>query len=114
MARAPGRNAHRRRGAGASRGVGRDRASARGSIGGLEDLEEALAIAEAGGVASDIVISLTYIGEWRWLLQGPEVGVPDYERAIAIAAHRGAVNQGVQARVAVLPALVELGRWDRV
>jgi class 3 adenylate cyclase/tetratricopeptide (TPR) repeat protein len=84
-----------------------------GDIGGLLDLEEALSIAEAGGNASEIVISHTYIGEWRWLLEGPAVAVADYERAIEVADGRGAVNQGTQAKVVVLPALVELGAWDR-
>ena len=92
--------------------VGDGRCSS-GDDGGLRDLEEALRIAETGGKASEIVISHTYVGEWRWLFEGPATAVADYERAIEIAERRGAVHQGTQARVVLLPAFVELGRWDQ-
>src|SRR5204862_2370410 len=93
--------------------IGGDGRCSRGDFRGLRDLQEALRIAEAGGNASEIVISHTYVGEWRWLMEGPEVAVSDYERAIEVAEGRGAVNQGIQAKAVLLPAFVELGRWDR-
>ena len=80
---------------------------------GVQQLEEALRIAEQGGNASEIAISHTYVGEWKWLFEGPLVAVPDYERALEVAEGRGAVNQALQAKVVVLPAFVELGWWDR-
>jgi tetratricopeptide (TPR) repeat protein len=80
---------------------------------GVQQLEEALRIAEQGGNASEIAISHTYVGEWKWLFEGPIAAVPDYERALEVAEGRGAVNQALQAKVVVLPAFVELGWWDR-
>ena len=85
-----------------------------GDIGGLDDLREALEIATARGSASDIVISRTYVAEWLSLMNGPEAGLEAYEEAVTLAEHRGAFNQGTQAKVASLSALVELGRWDDV
>jgi len=80
-------------------------------IGGLDDLREALEIATARGSASDIVISRTYVAEWLSLMNGPAAGLEVYEEAVTFAEHRGAFNQGTQAKVASLSALVELGRW---
>jgi len=83
-----------------------------GDVGGLDDLREALEIATACGSASDIVISRTYVAEWLSLMNGPAAGLEVYEEAVTFAEHRGAFNQGTQAKVASLSALVELGRWD--
>jgi class 3 adenylate cyclase/tetratricopeptide (TPR) repeat protein len=83
-----------------------------GDVGGLDDLREALDIATARGSASDIVISRTYVAEWLSLMNGPAAGLEVYEEAVTLAEHRGAFNQGTQAKVASLSALVELGRWD--
>src|SRR5439155_22614255 len=80
-------------------------------IGGLDYLREALEIATARGSASDIVISRTYVAEWLSLMDGPAAGLEVYEEAVTFAEHRGAFNQGTQAKVASLSALVELGRW---
>jgi len=83
-----------------------------GDVGGLDDLREALEIATARGSGSDIVISHTYVAEWLSLMSGPAAGLDAYEEAVTLAEHRGAFNQGTQAKVASLSALVELGRWD--
>ncbi|HTG46692.1 MAG TPA: adenylate/guanylate cyclase domain-containing protein [Actinomycetota bacterium] len=84
-----------------------------GDLGGLADLGEALAIAERRGVASDIVISRSYLGEWRCLRDGPAAALPDYEGAIALAERRGALSQGDQAKVVALELQVDVGRWDQ-
>ena len=42
-----------------------------GDLGGVDDLREALAIAEASGVAIDIVTSYSYLLEWVGLEDGP-------------------------------------------
>jgi class 3 adenylate cyclase/tetratricopeptide (TPR) repeat protein len=83
-----------------------------GDVGGIDDFHDALRIAQTGGSASNLVISHTYVGEWRWLLQGPAAALPDYEEAMVIAQRRGALNQGVQAKMVTLGILTDLGRWD--
>jgi hypothetical protein len=45
-------------------------------------------------------------------MSGPAAGLEVYEEAVTFAEHRGAFNQGTQAKVASLSALVEIGRWD--
>ena len=83
-----------------------------GDEGGLEDLEEALSIALTRGSASNLVISHTYVGEWRWLLEGPAAALPAYEEAMAVAERRGSLNQGTQAKMVALGLLSDLGEWD--
>ena len=84
-----------------------------GDVEGLEDFEEALSIARTGGSASNLVISHTYVGEWRWLLEGPAAALPAYEEAMAVAERRGSLNQGTQAKMVALGLLSDLGEWDR-
>ncbi len=84
-----------------------------GDVEGLEDFEEALSIAQTGGSASNLVISHTYVGEWRWLLEGPAAALPAYEEAMAVAERRGSLNQGTQAKMVALGLLSDLGQWDR-
>ncbi|HUL86497.1 MAG TPA: adenylate/guanylate cyclase domain-containing protein [Actinomycetota bacterium] len=84
-----------------------------GDVEGLEDFEEALSIAQTRGSASNLVISHTYVGEWRWLLEGPAAALPAYEEAMAVAERRGSLNQGTQAKMVALGLLSDLGEWDR-
>jgi len=84
-----------------------------GDLGGLEDLEEALRLAEAVGEAGDIVTSHNYLAEWIGATQGPAQAVVLYEAGLALAERRGVVSQGHWTKGSAVGPLFEMGDWDR-
>ncbi|HCO02901.1 MAG TPA: hypothetical protein DIT48_05985 [Actinobacteria bacterium] len=81
-----------------------------GDLGGLEDLEEALRLAEAVGEAGDIVTSHNYLAEWIGATQGPAQAVVLYEAGLALAERRGVVSQGHWTKGSAVGPLFENGR----
>jgi hypothetical protein len=81
---------------------------------GVDDLQEALARAQAIGSVSDIVTSLSYLADREWQERSPAAALDLLNEAGELADRRGAFSQGSWAKTAALELLVELGRWDEV
>jgi class 3 adenylate cyclase/tetratricopeptide (TPR) repeat protein len=90
-----------------------DSRSSLGDLGGIQDLEEALRLSQASGSASDLVTSLSYLGEWLWTTQGPAAGMVHIHEGIRLAERLGVVSQGLWTKAGGLEALVDMGDWDR-
>jgi class 3 adenylate cyclase/tetratricopeptide (TPR) repeat protein len=85
-----------------------------GDPGGVEDLRDALARAQALGSVSDIVTSYNYLADREWQEQGPAAALELLDEASDLADRRGAFSQGSWTKVAALELLSELGRWDEL
>jgi class 3 adenylate cyclase/tetratricopeptide (TPR) repeat protein len=84
-----------------------------GDLGGLEDLREALRLAEQEHSTSDIVTSRNYLGEWLAALEGPAAAMREFEAAIELAERRGFSTAAQWAKATAVGALFDLGDWDR-
>ncbi|MGZ8631699.1 MAG: ATP-binding protein [Actinomycetota bacterium] len=85
-----------------------------GDLGGVDDLREAVAVAEASGVAIDIVTSYSYLLEWVGLQDGPSVALP-MNRATADLCHRrGLEGQAMWTRAEEFWLLFDAGLWDEL
>jgi class 3 adenylate cyclase len=85
-----------------------------GDLGGVEDLREALEIAEASGIAIDIVTSYSYLLEWVGLEEGPSVGLPMNRTAVDLCRRRGIEGQGMWTRAEGLWLRFDACLWDEV
>jgi tetratricopeptide (TPR) repeat protein len=85
-----------------------------GDLGGVDDLREALAIAEASGSAIDIVTSHSYLLEWVGLEDGPSVGLPMNRATVDLCRRRGIEGQGMWTRAEGLWLRFDAGLWDEV
>jgi tetratricopeptide (TPR) repeat protein len=92
---------------------GDTRSSLGDAEGGLEDLRNALTLAEGRGKPHEIVTSLAYLAEWDWAEEGPRAAIPHYDRAIGISERLGILSQGVRSMFGRASANFELGEWDR-
>jgi class 3 adenylate cyclase/tetratricopeptide (TPR) repeat protein len=84
-----------------------------GDLGGLEDLREALHLAEQEHSTSDIVTSRNYLGEWLTALEGPAAAMREFEAAIELAERRGFSTAAQWAKATAVVTLFDLGDWDR-
>jgi class 3 adenylate cyclase/tetratricopeptide (TPR) repeat protein len=84
-----------------------------GDAGGLDDLREALRIAQSNGNAADVVTSENYLGDWMYALQGPAASMPFFDHALAAAERRGVVSQSLWTKAGALSVLFDMGDWDR-
>jgi class 3 adenylate cyclase/tetratricopeptide (TPR) repeat protein len=84
-----------------------------GDLGGLDDLREALRLAEAEHGTSDIVTSRNYLGEWLAALEGPAAAMREFEAAIELSERRGFSTAAQWAKGTAVIALFDLGDWDR-
>jgi hypothetical protein len=85
-----------------------------GDLGGLEDLREALRSAEASGNALDMATSLSYLGEWVGLTEGPERWLELNDAVIDLCDRRGILAQAMWARAESMSPLYDAGRWDDI
>ncbi|MGH2539602.1 MAG: hypothetical protein ACRDGK_03690, partial [Actinomycetota bacterium] len=85
-----------------------------GDLGGVDDLRGALEIAEASGVAIDIVTSYSYLLEWVGLMDGPSVGLPMNRTAVDLCRRRGIEGQGMWARAEGFWLRFDAGLWDEL
>jgi hypothetical protein len=85
-----------------------------GDLGGVDDLREALEIAEASGIAIDIVTSYSYLLEWVGLQEGPSVGLPMNRTAVDLCLRRGIEGQGMWTRAEGLWLRFDACLWDEV
>ena len=87
-----------------------DARCATGDLGGLEDLDEALELTRPLGV-SEVATSLSYVGDWRWMLDGPIAAREVFEEAVRITAKAGIASQGMWSTTHLLLVSAELGDW---
>jgi tetratricopeptide (TPR) repeat protein len=85
-----------------------------GDLGGVDDLREALAIAETSGVAIDIVTSHSYLLEWVGLESGPSVALPMNRATADLCRRRGIEGQGMWTRAEGLWLRFDAGLWEEV
>ena len=85
-----------------------------GDPSGIDDLREALRIAEVRGSAAEIIASCDYLAEWTRAMQGPPAAVEIYERGLALAERRGVASQGMWTKAGSLWLFFELGDWNRL
>ena len=83
-----------------------------GDLGGVEDLRKALEIAEASGVAIDIVTSYSYLLEWVGLEDGPGTGLPMNRATVDLCRRRGFEGQGMWTRAEGFWLRFDAGLWD--
>ncbi len=79
---------------------------------GMEDLRTALDRSFREESGSGPMVSLFYLGEWRWALEGPGAGLEEHERGIELAARRGLVRFEEWGKAESLWMLFDAGRWD--
>jgi class 3 adenylate cyclase/tetratricopeptide (TPR) repeat protein len=84
-----------------------------GDLRGLDNLREALRLAEAARNATDTVTSRNYLAEWLWAVEGPAAGLPHHEAALELAERRGIMSQGLYTKGGSIGLLFDLGDWDR-
>ena len=83
-----------------------------GDAGGLDDLGEALQISYHLGLGMEAAQSRTYLGEAKWQLEGPAVGLAYHEAAVEMARQRGMANQAMWALAESVWMLYDIGSWD--
>jgi len=85
-----------------------------GDLGGVDDLRKALELAEASGVAIDIVTSYSYLLEWVGLEDGPATGLPMNRATVDLCLRRGIEGQGMWTRAEGLWLRFDAGLWDEL
>jgi class 3 adenylate cyclase len=85
-----------------------------GDLGGVDDLREALSIAEASGSAIDVITSNSYLLEWVGLEDGPGVGLPMNRATVDLCRRRGIAGQGMWTRAEGFWLLFDSGRWNEL
>ncbi len=81
---------------------------------GIDDLREALRLAEEIGSVSDIITSHSYLADREWMVDGPTVALARLDQASGLADRRGAFSQGSWTKISSLEILFELGRWNEL
>ena len=85
-----------------------------GDLAGVDDLHEALRLAEASGVAIDIVTSYSYLLEWVGLESGPSVALPMNRATTDLCRRRGIEGQGTWTRAEGFWLRFDAGLWDEL
>lgn len=85
-----------------------------GDLGGVDDLRKALEIAEASGVAIDIVTSYSYLLEWVGLEDGPAIGLPMNRATADLCRRRGIEGQGMWTRAEGFWLRFDAGLWNEL
>ena len=85
-----------------------------GDLGGVEDLEDALRIAEGLGLARESVMPLLILAEIGWATSGPTSALETAGRAQRLASQRGLGEMEIASRTTRLGPLFDLGRWDEL
>ena len=85
-----------------------------GDLGGVEDLEDALRIAEGLGLARESVMPLLILAEIGWATSGPTSALETAGRAQHLADQRGLGEMEIASRTTRLGPLFDLGRWDEL
>ena len=86
----------------------------RGDLGGVDDLGDALRIAEGLGLARESVMPLLILAEIGWATSGPASALETADRAEQLSSRRGLGEMEVASRTTRLGPLFDLGRWDEL
>ena len=82
--------------------------------GGLVDLRESLAALKEGGDIYNVASSYSNVGDWEWMLEGPERGLASHLEAIEFDERRGLRGPAMWIRGETTWMLYDLGRWDEI
>jgi len=85
-----------------------------GDLGGLDDLERALAIAEGSGSSRTHAQILYIMAELQWALDGPAKGLELATAGAEFAERRGVMDEVAGCRALALGPLFDLGKWDEL
>ena len=85
-----------------------------GDSGGLEEVENALELAQGEGLGRETSVQFNNVGYLRWLMRGPAAAVETYRRGIAFGEHRGLLLEAQWMKVSLGEALYDLGHWDEL
>ena len=83
-----------------------------GDLGGMDDLWEALRLAETTGTVLDQATSYSYLSEWVGVTEGPARGLELNDASIEICDRRGIQGRAMWARAESLWLLYDAGRWE--
>lgn len=78
---------------------------------GLQDLEDAVILAEASGLLSHAAIALNNLGHGLWRLEGTRRAIQPLERGMEIAEQRGVLSHAEWIRHTMIEILVDRGDW---
>ena len=85
-----------------------------GDLGGLDDLERALAIAEGSGSSRTHAQILYIMAELQWALDGPAKGLELATAGAEFAERRGVMDEVAGCRALALGPLFDLGKWNEL
>ena len=83
-------------------------------FGGLDDLRQALQLAQEVGAGNDAAVLYNSLAEPLWVADGPEVALETCRTGIDFAERRGLARTARWIRSASFGPLADLGRWDEV
>jgi tetratricopeptide (TPR) repeat protein len=83
-------------------------------FGGLDDLRQALQLAQEVGAGSDAAVLYVSLAEPLWVADGPATALDTCRTGIDFAERRGLARTAMWIRSSSLGPLGDLGRWDEV
>src|SRR4029434_2768611 len=83
-------------------------------FGGLDDLRQALQLAQEIGAGNDAAVLYLNLAGPRWLADGPTAALETCRTGIDFAERRGLARTAMWIRSASFGPLADLGRWDEV
>jgi tetratricopeptide (TPR) repeat protein len=85
-----------------------------GDLGGLDDLERGVAVAERLGLSRQHAQLLVILAEDLWAIEGPTKALEVADAGASLAERRGVLSEAVACRTLSLGPLFDLGRWDEL
>jgi len=85
-----------------------------GDLGGLDDLERGIAVAERRGLSRQHAQLLVIMAEDLWAIEGPGKALEIVGAGVRLAERRGVFTEAVACRILSLGPLFDLGRWDEL
>jgi tetratricopeptide (TPR) repeat protein len=83
-------------------------------FGGLDDLRQALQLAQKVGAGNDAAVLYVSLAEPLWVADGPATALDTCRMGIDFAERRGLARTAMWIRSASFGPLADLGRWDEV
>ena len=83
-------------------------------LGGLDDLRQALQLAQEVGAGKDAAVLYVSLAEPLWVADGPAAALENCRTGIDFAERRGLARTASWIRSASFGPLADLGRWDEV
>ena len=85
-----------------------------GDLGGLDDLERGIAVAERLGLSRQHAQLLVIKAEDLWAIEGPRMALEVAGTGARLAERRGVLTEAVACRTLSLGPLFDLGEWDEL